>query len=192
MTKENKISRYNLEDEAQQLRDMGNSYKVIADTLKRNHPKILDIQKLSPMAVMRYFDSLEEQKLQEELDVGKDPVKDLTEEFCNSVRDINQRSEAIYHRSIRLLDKLEKDGADSMVILKAIKEVRDSLAEERKNMVALKQYGEKRSLVINNVNLKKEIHVKNMLLSFSKDLNKELCPKCRAKLPKVLEKIEGI
>ena len=192
MTKENKIVRYNLEDEAQQLRDLGNSYQSVADALAENHPKITDIQKLSPMAVMRYFDSLAERKLQGDLDVGKDPVKDLTDEFCTAVRDINQRSESIYNRSIRLLDDLEAGDADSVVVLKAIKEARDSLAEERKNMVALKQYGEKKSITIQNVNLKKEIHVKNMLLDFSKDLNKELCPACRMKMPIILEKIDDI
>ena len=192
MTKENKITKYNLEEEARQLRELGHSYQSIAETLRTNHPKITDIQKLSAMAIMRYFDALEEKKLQEDVDVGKDPVKDLTEEFCTAVRGINQRSEAIYNRSIRLLDKLENDGADSTVVLKAIKEARDSLAEERKNMVALKQFGEKKTLTINNVNLKKEIHVKNMLLNFSKDLSKELCPKCRTKVPPLLEKLEDI
>jgi len=40
--------------------------------------------------------------------------------------------------------------------------------------------------------LKKEIHVKNMLMSFSRDLNEELCPNCRAKMPIILGKLENI
>ena len=192
MTKENKIIQFDLQEEARQLRELGNSYTSIGKTLSENHPKIEALQKLSPMSVMRFFDADEERKLQEAVDTGGNPVKDLTEEFCTAVRNINQRSEAIYHRSIRLLDKLETENKDNILILKAIKEARDSLAEERKNMVALKQFGEKKSITIQNVNLKKEIHVKNMLMSFSKDLNKELCPKCRAKMPVILGKLEDI
>ena len=190
MAKENKIIKYNLEDEAKQLRDYGYSYDKIAKTLAESHPKILDIQKLSPMSVMRFFETYEEMKVQEKVEEGENPVADLTEEFRTAVRDINQRTEKIYHRAIRLLDNLETDNKDSALILKAIKEARDSLGEERKNMIALKQFGEKKAMAIQNVNLKKEIHVKNMLMTFSKDLNKELCPVCRAKMVNVLEKLE--
>ena len=192
MTKENKLIQYNLQDEARELRKRGSSYLDIAETLKKNHPKIDDIQKLSQMSVMRFLDGDKERELQEQVDLGGNPIKDLTEEFCTAVRDINTRSESIYHRSIRLLDRLETENKDNLLILKAIKEARDSLAEERKNMIALKQFGEKRSMTIQNINLKKEIHVKNMLMSFSKDLNKELCPNCRAKMPAILGKLEEV
>ena len=135
MTKENKIVQYNLQEEVRDLRKQGNSYNDIAMTLRKNHPKILDIQKLSQMSVMRFLESDKELQLQEQVEIGIDPVKDLTEEFCTAVRDINERSESIYHRSIRLLDKLETENKDKNLILKAIKEARDSLAEERKNMI---------------------------------------------------------
>jgi len=192
MTKENKLIQYNLQDEAIDLRKRGSSYLEIAETLKKNHPKIDDIQKLSQMSVMRFLDGNKERELQEQVDLGGDPVKDLTEEFCTAVRDINDRSKTIYNYSMRFLDKLKKENKDNPLILKAIKGVSDSLAEERKNMIALKQFGEKRSMTIQNINLKKEIHVKNMLMSFSKDLNKELCPNCRAKMPAILGKLEEV
>ena len=192
MSKENKIIRFNLEEEARQLRELGHSYTSIGKTLAKNHPKIKALQKLSPMSVMRFFDADEQRKIKEQVDQGGNPVKDLTEEFCGAVRDINERSEALYRRSIRILDKMETNNKDDALLLKAVKETRDSLAQLLKNMVALKQFGEKRSMNIQNINLKKEIHVKNMLMSFSRDLNEELCPNCRAKMPIILGKLENI
>jgi len=187
MTKEHKIIKYNLEDEVQQLQDAGMSYIEIARVIKQNHPTIEDLGNLSAMSIQRYLASKDEREIQEQLDEGKDPIEDFVEEYRKSMHHINIKSEELYKRSLRLLDTLEQSDDDIMK-LKAIKEVRDSLDLLRKNQVSLVQFGDKKTNTIYNVNLKKEIHVKNLLMNF----NKELCPKCRLKIAELLEKEEGV
>jgi len=178
-----KIKKYNLEEETKQLKEMGLSYESIAETLKENHPKITDLKALSNMSVMRYFDGEEENAIISGIDQGDSPVNNLVNEFQNEVRDIHKRSLKLCDRAETLLDEIEKSD-DDLLKLKAIKEVRDSYDQLRKNYESLIKFGDNRIKAIQNVNLKKEIYVKNMLVGVTKNL----CDSCRRKISKELEK----
>jgi len=185
MSKENKIIQYNLEDEVKQLREMNYSVHDIAKRISDNHPEIHSLKNLSGMSISRYIRNAEEKELQGEVTEGKDPVKDFTEMYRDEVDDIHEKTKELYEKSIIILKDIEEGSQDYNVKLKAIKEVRDNLNQMLKNQVSLKQYGERRANTIYNVNLKKEIHVKNLLLNFVNSL----CPKCKAKISKLVEEI---
>jgi len=98
------------------------------------------------------------------------------------MKEIDMKSNALYERTVKLLDSIDQSDDDIMK-LKAIKEARDGLHLLKDNQVALIQYGEKKVNTINNVYLKKEIHVKNLLMEF----NKSLCGNCKRKIAEMLE-----
>jgi len=183
MANVSKIRKYGLEEEAQQLKEMGYSYQDIANTLKNNHPKIEDLKSLSNMSVMRYFDTETENTVVEIVETGGNPVSDLVLEFQNEIRDIHRKSERLAIRAEKILDKIE-GGKDDALKLKALKETRDSYDQLRKNYESLLRFGDNRIKSIQNVNLKKEVHVKNMLVG----LTKNLCDECRRKISEELEK----
>jgi len=178
-----KIEKYHLEDEAQQLKDMGFGNEKIASTLVQNHPKIKGIKKLSGMSVGRYFRKKDKEDIVDTVEQGGDPVIDFIQEYRDSISDINKRTKSLYNKSMAILKDIEENSDDDHLKLKALKEVRDSLEQMRKNNVSLVQYGERRIDTIKEVNLKQEYHVKNLLIGISR----ELCPKCRAKIPQFLE-----
>ena len=182
MTKEHKIIKYNLQDEVEQLHTAGMAYHEIAGTIKGNHPEIADLHNLSAMAIQRYLKDKDEKQIVEDVKQGKDPVKDFIEEYREAMKDIDRKSSSLYDRSVRLLDSIEQSD-DDILKMKALKEVRDSLHLLKDNQVALVQYGERKVNTINNVYLKKEIHVKNLLMEF----NKCLCGKCKKNVADMLE-----
>jgi len=182
MSKEHKIIKYNLQDEVEQLQAAGMAYHEIASTIKGNHPEISDLSNLSSMAIQRFLRQKEESKVEESLKQGRDPISDFIEEYRQAMKDINVKSNILYDKSIQLLNSIDQTD-DDILKLKAVKEVRDNIDLLRKNQVSLIQFGEKKTNTIYNVNLKKEIHVKNLLMNF----NKNLCSKCRFKIAEILE-----
>jgi uncharacterized phage infection (PIP) family protein YhgE len=185
--KEHKIIKYNLQDEVNQLKTAGMAYQEIASTIKGNHPEIADLSNLSAMAIQRYFSSEQEKDIEKSVKAGENPVMDFLEEYRKEMKDINRKSNLLYEKSMQLLNSIDQSD-DDFLKLKAIKEVRDNLDMLRKNQVSLVEYGEKKTSTIYNVNLKKEIHVKNMLIAF----NKNLCSKCRLKIAELLENEEVV
>jgi len=182
----NKIIKYGLESEAQSLLDSGLSRAKIAETLRNNHPEIVDLKDLSAMSVQRWIDSKERAKLEESIEQGKDPLDDFMKEYRRAIKDLNLKAERLYNKANKLLDKAELEG-DTTTSLRAIKEVRDSLDQLRKNWVSLMQYGTRQTSNIYHINLKKEQNVKIMLLEFSK----VLCNECRSKVSELLKEKGG-
>lgn len=179
-----KIKKYDLEEEAKQLKDMGLSYEDIATSLKNNHSQIADIKALSSMSVMRYFDSESENGVIMDINQGNNPVSDLIVEFQDVIRDIHKKSNKLCDRAEKILDKLELSD-DDLLTLKAIKEVGDRYDQLRRNYESLMKFGDNRIKAIQNVNLKKEIHVHNLLVG----VTRHLCGKCRRKISEELEKL---
>ena len=178
----NKIIKYGLEDEAQSLLDSGLSRAKIAETIRNNHPEIVDLKDLSAMSVQRWIESRERKEIEDKLEEGKDPLDLFIKEYRKAIKDLNAKAEKLYNKSSKLLDKVEQEG-NSIITLKAIKEVRDSLDQLRKNWVSLMQYGTRQTSNIYHINLKKEQNTKIMLLEFSK----VLCDKCRNAVSKLIE-----
>jgi hypothetical protein len=137
------------------------------------------------MAIQRYLADNREKEVELEILEGKDPVKDFAEEYRQAMRDINIKSNALYERTIKLLDSISESDDDIMK-LKAIKEARDGLHLLKDNQVAIVQYGDKKVTAMGNIFMKKEIHVKNYLMSYTQCL----CPKCKLKIAEMLE-LEG-
>lgn len=182
MTKEHKIIKYNLQDEVEQLHTAGMAYHEIASTIRGNHPEIADLSNLSSMAIQRYFADSREKEVEQEVREGKDPVKDFAEEYRQAIKDIDIESRELYQRTKKILDSIcESD--DDIMKLKAVKEARDSLHQLKDNQVALIQYGDKKATAITNVFMKKELHVKNYLMNYTKCL----CGKCKLKIAEMLE-----
>lgn len=183
MVKENKILKYDLGNEVDAMLDQGMSLADIATTVKETHQDVIDLQDLSAMSVMRYRNSRDQTNIAKRTEEGEDFVDTFLKDFRNAMEDLNKKSNNIYDRSIKLLNKLEKEeNTDST--LKAIKEVTNSVEQLRKNWTTLAQYGVRQTSNIYNINLKKEQNTKIMLLEWTRDL----CPSCRDKKYKELSK----
>lgn len=182
MTKVNKIVKYNLEEEADTLLDQGVSLSMIADTIKSNHPDIIDLQGLSSMAIMRYRDSKDKDEILKDTEEGKDSVNTFLKEYNDAIRKLMKKNEK-WDERVEDLWKGCKDDASIIEKAKIIKEARDNREQSKREWIALAQYGTRQTSNIYNINLKKEQNIKLMLLNWSKDL----CPECRRKVSKILE-----
>jgi len=178
-----KIIKYHMEDEAKQLKEMGYTNEEISDKLRENHPEIKELTKFSGMSVRRYFESDECKKIEEKVLKGEDPVSDFIKEYRDKLDTIEQRTSDLYEECKTILEDAKKDGS-ILDKLKAVDVTLKSLEQSRKNMVSLVQYGERQTNNFYSVNLKKEYHIRNLLLNFSE----KLCPKCRNKIPELLGK----
>ncbi len=180
----NKIEKYGLEDEVKQMKDMGYSYKDIAHSIKESHPKNGDLQKLSSMSIMRFLKTDEERQMSENLDMGMDPIKKLNQETRLQMKKIDERCEQIYDESLMILDEAkQKDDIDLKI--RALKCVRDDLSNLMKNKESIMKTYDKQIKVAGNLNLKKEVHVKNMILGISNNL----CPECKRNIQDVIEEM---
>jgi len=178
-----KIIKYNLQDEAKQLKEMGYTNEEIARKLRENHPKIKGLSNFAGMSVGRFFESDEQKQIEEKVENGEDPVTDFIKEYRDKLDTIEQRTSDLYEDCKTILNEAKQDGT-TLEKLKAVDITLKSLEQSRKNMVSLVQYGERQTNNFYNVNLKKEYHIKNLLLNFSE----KLCPKCRSKIPELLGK----
>jgi len=176
-----KIIKYNLQDEAKQLKDMGYTNEEISRKLGDNHPEIKELKKLSGMSVGRFFKSDECKEIEEKLLKGENPVTDFITEYRDRIEKIENYTLDLYEECKTILADAKLDGT-IIDKLKAVDMTLKSLEQSRKNMVSLVQYGERQTNNFYNVNLKKEYHIKNLLLNFSE----KLCPKCRSKIPELL------
>lgn len=180
--KEHKIIKYNLEDEVEQLQAAGMAYHEIASTIRGNHPEIADLSNLSAMAIQRYLKQNEDTKIEESVKQGKDPVSDFIDEYRQAMKDIISKTDKLYGISMDILNSV-KESDDDILKMQAVKTAINNLDLMRKNHESLVNNSNSKIKSINNVNLKKEVHVKNYLINFTK----YLCPVCRSKISQVLE-----
>jgi len=179
--KENKIIKYGLEAEVDTMLDQDMSLADVASAIKLNHPDIEDLKDISSMSIMRYRNSRDQLNISEKIEEGKDPVSEFITEYRNAIKSLLDKSDTLYKESLELLEQAKQ--SESMPDkLKAVKEVRDNIEQERKAWVSLAQYGVRQTSNIFNINVKKEQNIKVMLLNWSKDL----CPACRSKVSKYL------
>jgi len=187
MGKQHKIIKYNLQDEAVQLKNMGYSNKDVAQKLSENHPEIEDIQNLSDVSVMRFYHNYKEGKIEDAVLAGGDPVGDFIDDYRKFMDDLQKKTDDIYNRAVKIADDVEAtQSPDSIERIKSAELLIKSIDQLKKNAVAIVQFGDRRLPDIMNVNLKKEFHVRNMMMNCSR----RLCPKCREELLKELEMME--
>jgi hypothetical protein len=181
--KEHKIIKYNLQDEVKQLQSQGMAYQEIASTLKSNHPEIPDLSNLSAMAIQRYIKQKNENEVIEGVEQGKNPVSDFIVEYRQSMKDIIDKTDSLYEESMAILESV-KQTEDNVLKMQAVSTAIRNLDLMRKNHESLVQNSNSKINTINNVNLKKEIHVKNLLVGFTSNL----CPSCKLRIAELLEK----
>lgn len=177
-----KIVKYNLEDEARQLKEMHYTNEEIARRIRESHPEIEDLRDLAGMSIGRFFKLDEGQKIEQQIIEGQDPVDNFIKEYRDKINKIEEQTNDIFKECRAILDEAKATG-DITDKVKAVDVVLKSLEQSRRNLVSLVQYGERQTANFGAINLKKEYYVKNLLLDFSKGL----CAKCRAKIPEILE-----
>jgi len=175
-----KIVKYGLEPEVDPLLDNGISLAEIADKVVSNHPEIVDLQGLSSMAIMRYRDKRNRNKIEDDLEDGNDPVDTFLKEYNEAIRKLMTKNEKWDDRVEQLWQEC-KDDASIVEKAKIIKEARDNREQSKKEWNALAKYGVRQTSNIYNINLKKEQNTKIMLLNWSKEILDGLCSECKAK-----------
>ena len=185
----NKIVKYGLQDLVKNLKSEGKSDSEIAKIISEQYgSKYPELKNISRMSIARFFEALARQEVQDKLDSGKtedDIIEEIYEEFRTKMRELIAKME----ERDKIIDELleeAKQKRDSKKILEYLREQRQDIEQLRKNLVSLVQYAERQFKPIIQIDMHKEIKVKNLLLAFSK----ELCPECRRKVAKKILEVE--
>ena len=167
------------------MKDEGKSDAEIARYISNQYGnRYPELKNISRMSIARYFEAKARAKIQEKIeDKGEEAVvKEIYEEFRKKMRALISKME----ERDKLLDELideAKANKDYESLIEYIREQRNDIEMIRRSLVSLIQYAEKEFKPIIQIDVKKEINVRNMLLSFSNIL----CPECRAKVAKQIQ-----
>jgi len=157
MTKISKLEELNLQKEAKELRDAGNGWIKVTSILNNRHPEIQETydEPISFMGVKRGVIAYEQQLMEKKIEDGIDPIEGMEREFRDAIRKNNKKINKLIKTADKILEDAIKEGTISDKT-RALKEVRDSLAQEVKNWIALQQYGIRQVGNIGSINLRKE------------------------------------
>ena len=188
MPTKSKIEKYNLNEEVIALKKAGMSNHEIARTIKDRYHDIDELQNISVTSIRRffekYFTSDYEEKIKE-YQIEEPTVDSIYKEFKRKMRSLYARIESRNLQIKDLWDKaLEKKDIDTLYKLQ--KAMNDNEKELRQQMLALIQYSDERISPLIQINEKKEIQIKNLLLNFSQVLS----PVCRKRVSNLLSEIE--
>jgi len=185
----NKIVKYGLQDFVKSLKNEGKSDTEIARIISEQYGgKYPELKNLSRMSIARFFEALARDEVQEKLNAGKtedEIIEEIYNEFRRKMRAIIQKMEERDKIIDELLEEAKRKG-ETKEILEYLREQRQNIEQLRKNLVSLVQYAERQFKPVIQIDMHKEIKVKNLLLSFSK----ELCPECRKKVAKKILEVE--
>jgi len=173
MARTNFIIKHGLESETDALLESGYSTYQTIDILKENHREIKGIDGKSHMVVQRYKDIRDKMKLEEIYESGEDPSDIIDKEVREGIRKIVERLEKWSNIAEELYEEAKQDGT-LLDRIKILKEIRDTISQERKSWESLKQYGTRQQINIGEMNKKKEQTFNIQLLSIAKDI----CPTC--------------
>ncbi|MHA1675771.1 MAG: hypothetical protein ACTSU6_01200 [Candidatus Njordarchaeales archaeon] len=183
----NKIIKYGLVDYVKQLKNEGMTDGEIARTIAKKYGnQYPELKNISRMSVSRFFEALSREKIKEELQSGStedEIVEKIYQEFRTKMLALIKKME----ERDKLLDEFleeAKEKNDIRSFISYLREQRQNIEQLRKNLVSLVQYAERQIKPIIQIDMHKEVKIKNMLLLFSK----ELCPECRKRVrDKILE-----
>ncbi len=185
----NKIVKYGLQDLVKSLKNEGKSDTEIARIISLQYgDKYPELKNLSRMSIARFFEALARDEVQEKLNAGKtedEIIEEIYNEFRQKMRAIIQKMEERDKIIDELLEEAKRKG-ETKEILEYLREQRQNIEQLRKNLVSLVQYAERQFKPVIQIDMHKEIKVKNLLLSFSK----ELCSECRKKVAKKILEVE--
>ena len=186
----NKIVKYGLVDLVKQLKNEGMSDGEIARTIaERYGDKYPELKNISRMSVSRFFEALAREELKQKLQSGAtedEIIEKIYEEFRSKMLELIKKME----ERDKLLDELleeAKERHDIKNFLNYLREQRQNIEQLRKNLVSLVQYAERQIKPIIQIDMHKEVKIKNMLLLFSK----ELCPECRRRVANKILELDG-
>lgn len=185
----NKIVKYGLEDFVKMLKADGKSDSEIARAISENYGhQYPELKNISRMCISRYFEALTRKEVEEKVEAGKtedDIVEEIYNEFRAKMRELIQKME----ERDKILDELIEEARnerDAQKIIEYLREQRQNIDQLRKNLVSLIQYAEHQFKPVIQIDMHKEVKVKNLLLSFSK----ELCHECRRRVAKKILEVE--
>ena len=191
MSNTNKIIKYKLESLVQGLKDEGKSdaeiARIISDRYGKKFPELANI---SRMSISRYWRLKRDEAIKKEIEEkGEEEVIDrIYAEFRSKMEELVKKMEKRDKELDGFLEDAKKSGDTESLIL-YLREQRQNIEQIRKNLVSLIQYAERQFRPIMQVNVKKEINIKNLLLNYSK----LLCPVCRKRVSKeILDTIEEV
>lgn len=185
----NKIVKYGLQDLVKELKGEGKSDAEIARIISEQYgDRYPELKNISRMSIARFFEALAREEVQEQLDSGKtesEIVEEIYAEFRKKMRELIQKMEERDKIIDELLEEARQRG-EVKDILEYLREQRQNIEQLRKNLVSLVQYAERQFKPVIQIDMRKEIKIKNLLLSFSK----ELCPECRKRISKKILEVE--
>jgi len=185
MTKINKIIEYGYNEEVDTLLDQGFSRKEIAQTINLNHDN-----KISHMSVQRYTEYREKEKINDMIDEGNDPGDIIIGDFRTGIRKNIKIADKVLNKSLDILKKVE-NSEDPLIQLRTVETVLKAVEQQKKGWTSLVQNGVRQMKFYGDVNIKKEQNIRILLLSWSREILKGLCPKCKSKSKeKIFEIIE--
>jgi len=177
IAKVNKIVQFGLERETDDLHGKGLSFKEIVDQLKYNHKDIPELNKLSMMAISRYFRDKQKKEYSKSLMNGEKPEDALRTEFREKMFEIEDETIELYKMAKETLKKLELE-ADNEKIIRAIKDIGNLMDQRRRNWSTLIDQGYRQFGIFKEAEQHNYIQVNNLLVN----LSNELCPECKKKI----------
>ena len=177
--------KWNLEEEVKTLHEQGWTNQKIANHLSEKYPDIDELRDISHMSINRFLSTEHQSDIEKKLEIVKDPVKFIHEEFNAKIRDnlqdAQQMNNIVNEISLKLQDKDNISLSELNRLINAWKKTNEQV---RVNLVALRQYSEGGMIKpIQNIIFKKELNIRNLVL----DVSRDLCPMCRKKVEKHLE-----
>lgn len=178
MPRQNKIIKYNLENEVLEL--AGNpslSQDKIAEQIRYRHSDIKELQNLSAMSINRYLKSKAVSNASRELEEGKNPEDSLRAEFRERMYDLDDETHNLLQEA-KLILKNSRNNENSDIQLKAVREVGRTIDQIRKNWYTFIEQGYRQFKPIVEAKEVNFININNLLIEMSKNL----CPSCRKKV----------
>jgi len=186
MTRVSKLKELGLEKKAYELRKSGETWESVANIINGQHGKEIISKYDSPlthMAIKRGIVAYEKDLVEKALDEDN-PLEEVSELMKKAIFAANKKNRKLEKKADTILDNAMKDGSYSDQT-RALKEVRDTMSQEVKNMTTLMQYCDRQFGNARDINIKEQKNVIIMLKNYADELFKiyeNLCPECKKKL----------
>ena len=195
MTRDTKLKELGLEEEAYRLRQQGDGWIQIANTLNsKYHDEIYSKYEkgLSHMAIKRGVIAHEKGRMEKQIQEGVDPIFDIqlrfNEELIRNTNKINKLMDRIY----KMIDKAE-NSENISDMSKAFTVALKGLEQERKSWESFKQNQVRQEVTYNETVQKKEERTQNLIINFSDGLigilNLDIDQECKEKIKRYIDNL---
>jgi DNA-binding ferritin-like protein len=185
-----KLEQIGLLDRAKELHEQGHGSREIVSILKQEYPdKAKDIP--SHMGVERALAIVEQRKVHEQIVQGLDPVEEMNNEFKQKMDGNTEKLAHIEKKANEILNEaMESDSIADKT--KALKEVRDTLAQISKNYVNLQQWYQMRVKNIENEAQEQKKEIEKVLVEWLTIVEENVCPICKERtIPKIMHLVKA-